>query len=83
MGKGLWEVRCSRGACKEVREKLEMLQGTKLWPEGALWSQSLQQEEELRVERHCQKVFGVEAVPHFAFQQKMIELSFGKCAASW
>lgn len=76
MGKGLWEVRCSRGACKEVLEKLEILQGTKVWPGRALWRQSLQQEVELRAQGHCQKVFGVEAVSHFAFQQNMIELSF-------
>lgn len=47
-----------------------------MWPEGALESQSLQQDVELRAQEHSQKVFGVEAFPHLAFQHKIIELSF-------
>lgn len=77
MGKGLWEVRCSIGACTEVLGRLGILQGREVWPEGALQSQCWQQEVELRAQEHCQKVFGVEAVPHLApTNKKIIELSF-------
>lgn len=35
-GKGPLGLRCSIAACKEDLEKLEILQGRKVWPGGAL-----------------------------------------------